>query len=67
MQPSRSPFREDVASERSSSQTVRQRIDAPGAGHGADEAMITITPDDASRERSYALFADAFALERRAS
>jgi len=51
-----------------SAQTVRQRIDALGAEHGADEAMIvTITPDYATRERSYALLADAFALERRAA
>lgn len=49
-------------------QTVRRHIERLAAEHGADEAMIvTITPDYASRERSYALLADAFALERRAA
>jgi luciferase family oxidoreductase group 1 len=44
---------------------VRQRIEATAATHGADEAMVlTITPDYASRTRSYALLADAFALTR---
>jgi len=51
-----------------SPRTARQRIEGLAAEHGADEAMIvTITPDYASRERSYALLADAFALERRAA
>src|ERR1700681_2310968 len=44
---------------------VRERIEAVAAAHGADEAMVlTITPDYASRARSYALLADAFALSR---
>ena len=44
---------------------VRERVVAAAAAHGADEAMIlTITPDYASRARSYALLADAFALAR---
>jgi luciferase family oxidoreductase group 1 len=43
--------------------TVRDKIDAVVERHGADEAMIvTITPDYASRLRSYELLADAFAL-----
>jgi luciferase family oxidoreductase group 1 len=42
---------------------VRERIETLSARHEADEAMIlTITPDYASRTRSYALLADAFAL-----
>jgi luciferase family oxidoreductase group 1 len=44
---------------------VRERIEATVAAHGADEAMVlTITPDYASRTRSYALLADAFAFAR---
>ena len=51
-----------------SPQSARRQIERIAAEHGADEAMIvTITPDYASRERSYALLADAFALERRAA
>jgi luciferase family oxidoreductase group 1 len=42
---------------------VRERIETAAAAHGADEAMVlTITPDYASRTRSYALLANAFAL-----
>ena len=42
---------------------VRERIETVSERHQADEAMIlTITPDYASRARSYALIADAFAL-----
>jgi alkanesulfonate monooxygenase SsuD/methylene tetrahydromethanopterin reductase-like flavin-dependent oxidoreductase (luciferase family) len=42
---------------------VRERIESLAAAHEAEEAMIlTITPDYASRARSYALLADAFAL-----
>lgn len=42
---------------------VRERIETVSARHEADEAMIlTITPDYASRTRSYALLAEAFAL-----
>jgi luciferase family oxidoreductase group 1 len=42
---------------------VRERIETLSARHQADEAMIlTITPDYASRARSYALLADAFSL-----
>jgi luciferase family oxidoreductase group 1 len=42
---------------------VRERIESLARAHEADEAMIlTITPDYASRMRSYALLADAFAL-----
>jgi luciferase family oxidoreductase group 1 len=44
---------------------VRARIEELAAAHDADEAMVlTITPDYASRARSYALLADAFALNR---
>ena len=46
-------------------QGVRERIEAAAAAHDADEVMVlTITPDYASRTRSYALLADAFALNR---
>jgi luciferase family oxidoreductase group 1 len=42
---------------------VRERIETLSARHEADEAMIlTITPDYASRTRSYALLAETFAL-----
>jgi luciferase family oxidoreductase group 1 len=42
---------------------VREQIEAIVTAHEADEAMvITITPDYASRTRSYALLAEAFAL-----
>lgn len=42
---------------------VRERIETLSERHEADEAMIlTITPDYASRARSYALIADAFSL-----
>jgi luciferase family oxidoreductase group 1 len=42
---------------------VRARIEALAVAHQADEAMIlTITPDYASRARSYELLANAFAL-----
>jgi luciferase family oxidoreductase group 1 len=42
---------------------VRERIESAAAAHAADEAMVlTITPDYASRTRSYALLADVFAL-----
>ena len=42
---------------------VRDRIETIADAHEADEAMIlTITPDYASRTRSYELLADAFAL-----
>jgi luciferase family oxidoreductase group 1 len=42
---------------------VRERIESLARAHEAEEAMIlTITPDYASRLRSYALLADAFAL-----
>jgi luciferase family oxidoreductase group 1 len=42
---------------------VRERIESIAHEHAADEAMIlTITPDYASRARSYALLAEAFAL-----
>jgi luciferase family oxidoreductase group 1 len=48
--------------------TVRARLEALVAEHGADEAMIvTIAPDYASRLRSYELLADAFAIRRRAA
>jgi luciferase family oxidoreductase group 1 len=44
---------------------VRERIETLSARHDADEAMVlTITPDYASRTRSYALLAEAFALNR---
>lgn len=44
---------------------VRARIETLSERHAADEAMIlTITPDYASRTRSYQLLADAFALAR---
>jgi luciferase family oxidoreductase group 1 len=43
---------------------VRTRIEALAAAHEADEAMIlTIAPDYAVRARSYALLAEAFALQ----
>ena len=43
---------------------VRSRIEAIAAAHEAEEAMIlTITPDYASRTRSYELLAGAFALQ----
>jgi luciferase family oxidoreductase group 1 len=42
--------------------TVRAKIDAAVEAYGADEIMVvTITPDDASRLRSYTLLADAYA------
>ena len=42
---------------------VRDRIETLARAHEADEAMIlTITPDYASRTRSYELLAEAFAL-----
>ena len=42
---------------------VRRRIEDVARAHEADEAMIlTITPDYATRTRSYALLAEAFAL-----
>jgi len=42
---------------------VRDRIETLARGHEADEAMVlTITPDYASRTRSYELLAEAFAL-----
>jgi luciferase family oxidoreductase group 1 len=42
---------------------VRERIETLSGRHDADEAMVlTITPDYASRTRSYALLADAFSL-----
>jgi alkanesulfonate monooxygenase SsuD/methylene tetrahydromethanopterin reductase-like flavin-dependent oxidoreductase (luciferase family) len=42
---------------------VRERIETIAGAHEADEAMVlTITPDYASRTRSYALLAEAFAL-----
>jgi len=45
--------------------TVRERIETIASAHEADEAMIlTITPDYESRARSYALLAEAFALDR---
>ena len=48
--------------------TVRSHIERLAQEHAADEAMIvTITPDYASRERSYALLAESFAMERRAA
>jgi luciferase family oxidoreductase group 1 len=47
---------------------VRTKIETLVAEHGADEVMIvTIAPDYATRERSYALLADAFAIGRRAA
>lgn len=47
--------------------TVSARIESLCAEHAADEAMIvTITPDYASRMRSYELLANAFALEKAA-
>lgn len=46
-----------------SPETVRRKLEALVGAHGADEAMIvTITPDYASRLRSYELLAGAFAL-----
>jgi luciferase family oxidoreductase group 1 len=48
--------------------TVRARIEATIAEHGANEAMIvTITPDYPARLRSYELLADAFTIGRRAA
>ncbi len=48
--------------------TVRARIEALIADHAADEAMIvTITPDYATRMRSYELLADAFAMRELAA
>jgi luciferase family oxidoreductase group 1 len=42
---------------------VRERLETVAAAHEADEAMVlTITPDYASRARSYALLAEAFAM-----
>ena len=42
---------------------VRARIEEIASAHQADELMVlTITPDYASRARSYALLANAFAL-----
>ena len=42
---------------------VRERVETIAAAHEADEAMLlTITPDYASRARSYELLAGAFAL-----
>ncbi len=42
---------------------VRDRILELVAEYGADEAMVvTITPDYASRRRSYELLAEAFTL-----
>jgi luciferase family oxidoreductase group 1 len=42
---------------------VRARLETLASAHEADEAMIlTITPDYASRTRSYELLAEAFAL-----
>jgi luciferase family oxidoreductase group 1 len=42
---------------------VRERVEELARAHEADEAMIvTITPDYASRTRSYELLAEAFAL-----
>jgi luciferase family oxidoreductase group 1 len=47
---------------------VRGRIEALVAEHRADEAMVvTIAPDYATRERSYELLAEAFAIRRRAA
>jgi luciferase family oxidoreductase group 1 len=44
---------------------VRERVEAIVRAHEADEAMLlTITPDYDARTRSYALLADAFALNR---
>ena len=43
---------------------VRARVESLASMHEADEAMLlTITPDYASRARSYELIADAFALQ----
>ncbi len=48
--------------------TVRERVSELVAQYGADEAMIvTITPDYATRRRSYELLAEAFALTPAAS
>jgi len=48
--------------------TVRARIETLVAEHAADEAMIvTITPDYASRLRSYELLADEFAIHASAA
>jgi luciferase family oxidoreductase group 1 len=45
-------------------QAVRARVEAVMSAHEADEAMIlTITPDYASRTQSYAMLAEAFALQ----
>ncbi|HEY0396381.1 MAG TPA: LLM class flavin-dependent oxidoreductase [Candidatus Elarobacter sp.] len=44
---------------------VRERVEAIVRAHEADEAMLlSITPDYDARTRSYALLADAFALNR---
>lgn len=44
---------------------VRERLETIAGRHEADELMVlTITPDYASRARSYALLADAFSLPR---
>jgi luciferase family oxidoreductase group 1 len=58
--------RDEVAHTRNiligSPETVRAKIEAAIEAYGADEIMvITITPDYASRTRSYALLAEAFA------
>jgi luciferase family oxidoreductase group 1 len=48
--------------------TVARKLEALVAAHGADEAMIvTITPDYASRLRSYELLADTFSMQERAA
>lgn len=45
--------------------SVREQIETIAHAHQAAEAMVlTITPDYASRTRSYALLAEAFALDR---
>jgi luciferase family oxidoreductase group 1 len=47
-----------------SPETVRAKIDALVARHGADEAMVvTIVPDYAARLRSYELLAEAYAVQ----
>jgi len=51
-----------------SAQAVRSKLETLVHAHAADEAMIvTIAPDYASRERSYELLADAFAMRERAA
>jgi luciferase family oxidoreductase group 1 len=46
---------------------VRARVESLCSDHAADEAMIvTITPDYASRARSYELLANAFAMNKAA-